>query len=162
MSELGQWIAEYAVEIVSLLVSCISAFGVFAVANAQKRQAIVEEQNKKKDIWHKEILSTEKIEEHAKEFEVILKCKTLNRQEKCEKLNAKMFEFFYNVVDYVSFFDSVKYEELKTTIMTAVDNVMFSIVYMDHDPTNEDVEKILDIYRMKLTYYFYKMDIDNQ
>ena len=162
MSELAKWIADYIAEIVSVLVSIVSAVGVFAVANAQKRQAVVQEQNKKKDIWHKEILSTEKIEEHAKQFEVILKCKALTRQEKCEKINAKMFEFFYNVVDYVSFFDSVKYEELKTTIMTAVDNIMFSIVYMEHEPNSEDVEKILDIYRMKLTYYFYKMDIDQE
>ena len=71
-----------------------------------------------------------------------------------------MFKFFYNVVDYVSFFDSVEYEQMKTTIMTAMDNVMFSIVYMEREPTAKDVEKILDIYRMKLTYYFYKIDID--
>ena len=71
-----------------------------------------------------------------------------------------MFEFFYNVVDYVSFFDQVQYEYLKTTVMEGIDNVMFSVAALPQNPSGEEVEKILDVYRMKLTYCFYKMDID--
>lgn len=146
----------------AVITSIISAFAVRQVAKAQEAQAKIEEKNKKKDIWHKEFLSTKRIESHTKELEKILLDQALPCQEKCKQLNAKMFEFFYNVVDYVSFFDQLQYEYLKTTVMEAIDNVMFSIAAMPHTPTGEETEKILDVYRMKLTYCFYKMDIDKK
>jgi hypothetical protein len=39
---------------------------------------------------------------------------------------------------------------------------MFSLLAMPRTPTGEETEKILDVYRMKLTYCFYKMDIDKK
>ena len=127
---------------VAVCVSIFSAIAVRLVAQAQKEQAKIEEKSKKKDLWHKEFLSSKQIEIHTKELEKILSSQTLNCQEKCTKLNKKMFEFFYNVVDYVSFFDQVQYEYLKTTVMEAIDNIMFSVAALPQNPSEEEVEKI--------------------
>lgn len=155
-----KWFSDHALELCSTLAALISALGVFAVARAQSKQAEAEKQNQKKNTWHKEMLSTEKIETHVKEVEAVLRDETLNDQEKCTALNARMLDFFYNVVNYVSFFDLVQYETLKTGIMAAMDNVMFALVLREGPMTENDVEKALDVYRMKLTYHFYKIDID--
>ena len=144
----------------AVIVSIISAIAVRSVAKAQESQAKIQEKSKKKDLWHKEFLSTKQIEIHTKDLENILASQTWTCQEKCTRLNKKMFEFFYNVVDYVSFFDQMQYAYLKTTVMEAIDNVMFSVAALPQSPSGEEVEKILDVYRMKLTYCFYKMDID--
>jgi hypothetical protein len=144
----------------ALITSIISAIAVRSVAKAQEAQAKIQEKSKKKDLWHKEFLSTKQIEAHTKDLEKILLNEALPSQEKCNQLNKKMFEFFYNVVDYVSFFDQVQYEYLKTTVMEGIDNIMFSVAALPQNLSGEEVEKILDVYRMKLTYCFYKMDID--
>lgn len=156
----GAWFSAHALELFSTLAALISALGVFAVARAQSKQAEAEKQNQKKNIWHKEMLSTQKIETHVKEIETVLYDQALTDQEKCNALNTKMLDFFYNVVNYVSFFDLVQYEKLKTEIMIAMDNVMFTLILREGELTPADVEKALDVYRMKLTYHFYKIDID--
>ncbi len=159
---LGAWFAENTAELLSAFAAIISAVGVFAVARSQSLQAEAEKQTQKKNTWHKEMLSTEKIDAHAKEVEEVLNDSTLSKQEKCTALNTKMLDFFYNVVNYVSFFDLVQYETLKTNIMSAMDNVMFSVVYQEKPLTADDVDKIMDVYKMKLTYHFYKIDIDQK
>lgn len=156
----GAWFAEHSLELFSTLAAVISALGVFAVAKAQSKQAEAEKQNQKKNTWHKEMLSTEKIEAHVKEVEAVLRDSTLSCQGQCSALNKKMLDFFYNVVNYVSFFDIVQYESLKTGIMSAMDNVMFSLALKEAELDPDEIEKILDVYRMKLTYHFYKIDID--
>lgn len=161
-NSLGTWFAENTAELLSALAALVSAFGVFAVARSQSLQAEAEKQTQKKNTWHKEMLSTEKIDVHAKEVEQVLADHTLNKQEKCAALNTKMLDFFYNVVNYVSFFDLVQYERLKTGIMSAMDNVMFSVVFQENQPTEAELDKIMDVYKMKLTYLFYKIDIDQK
>ena len=156
----GNWFAEHVLEFCSTAAAVVSSLGVFAVARAQSKQAEAEKQNQKKNTWHKEMLSTEKIEVHVTDVATVLQDNTLSCQGQCSALNKKMLDFFYNVVNYVSFFDINQYENLKGGIMAAMDNVMFSLALSTEPLSTEDVEKILDVYRMKLTYHFYQIDID--
>ena len=148
--------------VIGLFTALVSLASVVSVILLQVQQARLDRQAKhgeKKNSWYRnEVLSANKLENHVESLRSILNNPDLSKEQICNKINDTMLDFFYKSVNYIAFFDLRHYNELKQKIMAATDNIMYSVLIEDA-LTEEKTEKILEIYRMKLTYLFYEYDM---
>lgn len=148
--------------VIGLFTALVSLASVVSVILLQVQQARLDRQTKhseKKNSWYRtEVLSANKLENHVEALRKVLNDDALTKEQTCTKINDTMLDFFYKSVNYIAFFDLKHYNELKQKIMAATDNIMYSVLIED-SLTEEKTEKILEIYRMKLTYLFYEYDM---
>jgi high-affinity Fe2+/Pb2+ permease len=148
--------------VIGLFTALVSLASVVSVILLQVQQARLDRQTKhgeKKNSWYRnEVLSANKLENHVESLRTVLTNPDLTKEQMCTKINDTMLDFFYKSVNYIAFFDLRHYNELKQKIMAATDNIMYSVLIEDV-LTEEKTEKILEIYRMKLTYLFYEYDM---
>ena len=70
-----------------------------------------------------------------------------------------MLDFFYSSVNYVVFLNAKSCEQIKRSIMSAIDDMLYAILYRDSELTERDKEKIIKVYRIKIMSLFYEFDI---
>ncbi len=152
-----------AVNIITLVISGISATSVFIMSFVEAQRARREKLESKQTSWYQsEVLSPAKIDDHFSDLRAILQDGTLNKQEKCERLNDAMLDFFYNSINYIAFFNVEDCNELKQKIMIAIDDAMYSVLVADENPPPRVGEKILTVYRMRIMHLFYEFDMKNR
>ena len=151
------------VNIITLVISGVSAASVFIMSSIEARRSKLEKLEKKQTTWYQaEVLSPAKTNEHFADLARILEQSNLTKQQKCEDLNEAMLNFFYNSINYIAFFDVDSCNELKQKIMVAIDEVMYSVLVTEDEFTHRDAEKTLTVYRMRIMHLFYEFDMSNQ
>lgn len=152
-----------AANIITLVLSGISATSVFIMSFVEAQRSRRDKQENKQANWYQaEVLSPAKIDDHFNDLHDILNNGNLSKQEKCEQLNDAMLEFFYNSINYIAFFNVDKCNELKQQIMIAIDDIMYSILIADENLPPRTGEKILSVYRMRIMHLFYKFDLKSK
>ncbi len=151
------------VNIITLVISGISATSVFIMSFVEAKRSRMEKLENKQTTWYQaEVLSTTKSNEHFDDLFGVLKNSDLNKQQKCERLNEVMLDFFYKSINYIAFFDVDSCNELKQKIMMAIDDVIYSVLVSEEVLTEREAEKIFTVYRMRIMYLFYEFDMKNQ
>ncbi len=151
------------VNIITLVISGVSAASVFILSFVEAKRSKLEKFEKKQNAWYEaEVLSNEKMNEHFAELSNILKDTNLNKQQKCEKLNETMLDFFYKSINYIAFFDVDSCNALKQKIMMAIDDVMYAVLVEEEALSQREAEKVFTVYRMRIMHLFYEFDVNNE
>lgn len=157
-------IVELIINSLTVIISAVSAISVVVLSVNQSKLSKKEKQQEKKDaLYRTEVISDRKLNEHIEvELSGILKNNQLSKCDKCKKLNEAMLAFFYRSLNYMAFFNIEKYNELKLKIMSEIDNMMYSVLMYEDELSSEKADKILEVYKMKLIYYFhdYEMSLE--
>lgn len=146
-------------DVITPIITILNAFFVaFLSIREIRREKIGKLEGKKKSWYQSEVISDAKIRRHIDDMRDILMSGS-PKYETCEKINDAMLDFFYTSVNYVAFFDIKYCESLKSRIMEAADQAMYSILTDDDELTRREADKILKVYRMKIIYLFYEFDM---
>lgn len=151
------------VNIITLIISGVSAASVFIMSFVEAQRSRREKLENKQTSWYQtEVLSPTKIDDHFGDLKTLLHDGSLSKQEKCERLNEAMLDFFYNSINYIAFFNVNDCNELKQKIMVAIDDVMYSVLVADEPLSLREGDKILTVYRMRIMHLFYEFDMKNR
>ena len=146
-------------DILTLTVTIINSLFVAILSiRSIKNDRIAKRENRKKSWYQSEVFSELKIKNHTDIMEKIL-LESSSKLEMCEKINDAVLDFFYTSINYVAFFDIKYCENLKWKILSAADEMMYSILDSEEMLTPKETDKILKIYRMKIIYLFYEFDM---
>ncbi|MBQ8320159.1 MAG: hypothetical protein IJX81_04695 [Clostridia bacterium] len=152
-----------AVNVITLVISGISAASVFIMSFVEAQRSRREKLENKQTSWYQsEVLSPTKTNDHFNDLKAILQDGNSSKQEKCERLNEAMLDFFYNSINYIAFFNVNDCNGLKQKIMVAIDDVMYSVLVADEKLPPREGEKILTVYRMRIMHLFYEFDMKNR
>lgn len=147
------------VDIATLVLSVLNSIIVTALSIQSIRREKHEKINSKKKLWYQtEVISADKINSHIEALKTVL-FNDSDKLGKCEKINSVMLDFFYSSVNYVVFLNAKSCEQIKRSIMSAIDDMLYAILYRDSELTERDKEKIIKVYRIKIMSLFYEFDI---